>query len=167
MIAVVIVTKRFQMSFVDFGLDRSCARVVPIGIGIAVGAIAFGLLYFLPGFLFPDAKPDPASYATKAGVMIYLVNVVIAPFCSEFIFRGFGYKAIAGDAPSTNDIIVAVLLPAVFYGLIGIFFSLWMFLQSVIMGVVYGVLRHTTNSLYPSLAAHLVAALLIGFVLYQ
>jgi hypothetical protein len=119
-------------SLADLGLRKPGAREIAWGfsggitmlvVTVAVGALQYTVLHLktqqLPVQLLASAH-DPSVIAGFA-----LLAIVIAPFCEEFVFRGFVFNAIHRYAPLGVAIAVSGALFACAHADASAFLPLW------------------------------------------
>ncbi len=91
------------------------------------------------------------------------ILVVLAPLSEELLFRGFVY---GGLAPSPIGPIGAIIVTSLVWTVIHVQYDWLVMTQIFIYGVVFGVVRWQSGSLWPSVAAHAVINLLAGLIYY-
>lgn len=137
--------------------------------GVMAGFVAiyvFGALYDL--LRIPtnvDALLRDAVRAPLTTLTTLLVAVAVAPVCEEIFFRGFLLPGLARAMP----IWAAVLLSALVFGFAHA--DLGSFVPLVAIGVVLGILRVWTGSVWPGMALHalnnLTAAVVVLMALHH
>jgi membrane protease YdiL (CAAX protease family) len=86
-----------------------------------------------------------APYTTLASL---LVAIVVAPLCEETFFRGFLLPGLARAMPAWAAVVTSALVFGVAHADLGSLVPL------VVIGLVVGVLRWRTGSLWPGIALH-------------
>jgi membrane protease YdiL (CAAX protease family) len=127
----------------------------PIGLGIGIGGLAFGMAIGLtypvflllilvggrhPGLPLPLSEPADLLWAAATGV-------VVAPLCEEMLFRGFFLSSL-----KRYGLHVMVWTAAVCFGIFHA--DLVRFIPTMALGVVFGYLTAHAGSIYPAVAAH-------------
>lgn len=90
--------------------------------------------------------------------------VIFAPLSEELLFRGFIY---GGLAQSRIGPIGAILITSAIWTVIHVQYTWIIMTQIFIYGVVFGVVRWKSGSLWPSMVAHGVVNLIAGAVFYS
>lgn len=121
-------------------------------IGIAVAIAADYVKYF---FGFPVVSTFiEESYRTAGSLVLFTIAIVVmAPLWEEILFRGFVF---AGYARSPVGPIGAILIPSVIWAAIHMQYEIHDIVTIFVLGIVIGVARWRTNSLYVPIAIHLV-----------
>jgi membrane protease YdiL (CAAX protease family) len=138
--------------------------VMPFVVGLIV-VYGFGVLYDqLHTPTNANALENEALHAPISTLATLLVAVVVAPPTEELFFRGFVLPAFAKVMP----VWAAIAASAVLFGIAHA--DLGSFLPLVVIGVVLGVLRWRTSSLWPGILFHalnnLIAAVAVLSVLH-
>ena len=122
------------------------AALAAIWVANAVLTLVFDLRAGEEQGIVPDRwDPDRAG----AYVANFLVIALVGPTVEELTYRGFGQSAIAGVAGGTVAIVVTALLFGLAHGLVEGLAALSIF------GLAAAWLRARTDSLYPSVALHM------------
>lgn len=117
-----------------------------VGAGVIYG---FGFLYdLLHVHTNADTLRQQALRAPDTTLASLLVAIVVAPVCEEIFFRGFLLPGLARVMP----VWAAVVASALVFGLAHA--DLGSFVPLVVIGLVVGVLRWRTGSLWPGIALH-------------
>ncbi|MEQ9367400.1 MAG: type II CAAX endopeptidase family protein [Leptospirales bacterium] len=129
---------------------KTIALWCAIGIAAAVGADY--VKYF---FGFPVVSTFiEESYRTAGSMALFTTAIVImAPLWEEILFRGFVF---AGYSRSPIGPIGAILIPALIWAAIHLQYEAHDIATIFVLGIVIGVARWRTNSLYVPIAIHLV-----------
>jgi uncharacterized protein len=139
----------------DFGLRTT--RIGPaVGWAITTG-LAFGVFLFLWSAALNLHDKEKivqqlgANRSIVAAAAVALLVSVIAPFCEEFVFRGYFFGALANwRGPWLAAILTGIVFGAIHAGSApGLFLVPLAFL-----GFVLCLLRWKTGSLYPGIALH-------------
>jgi uncharacterized protein len=117
-----------------------------IGIALVYG---FGLLYEQLGMRTnTDVLRQQALQAPDSTVAALLVAVLVAPVCEEVFFRGFAFPGFATSMPVWAALIASALVFGVAHADLGSLAPL------VVIGLVAGLMRWRTGSLWPGIAFH-------------
>ncbi len=127
-----------------------------------------GLSFVLDQFL--QAPQDTLflvdTYETSTWpALLWLAVVVFAPLFEEAFFRGFVF---VGFQQSRLGIIWTIAITAVVWALLHMQYSVYGILSILILGIVFGLVRFKTNSLWSTLFLHAVwnALAMLSTVLY-
>jgi len=143
----------------QFGLRRPLVGVRRALLAIVIGYVAFlALAAAWTAIVNTSAnekylvKDVGATHAGVWGVLgSVLVLAVIAPFCEEFLFRGF----IFGALRNWRGPIVAALLTGVLFGAVHVGSAPAVDLVPLaILGVILCTIRQLTGSVYPGIVMH-------------
>jgi membrane protease YdiL (CAAX protease family) len=127
----------------DFG---QAVFLFVVGVVVIYG---FGHLYdLLHVHTNADTLRQQALHAPDTTLASLLVAIVVAPVCEEIFFRGFLLPGLARAMP----VWVALVTSALVFGLAHA--DLGSFVPLVVIGLVVGVLRWRTGSLWPGIALH-------------
>jgi membrane protease YdiL (CAAX protease family) len=122
--------------------------VAPFAIGLIV-VYGFGVLYDRLGIpTNANALQQEAAHAPISTLATLLVAVVVAPPTEELFFRGFVLPSMAKAMPVWAAIAASAILFGVAHADLGSFLPL------VVIGLVLGVLRWRTSSLWPGILFH-------------
>ncbi|MCR9140832.1 MAG: CPBP family intramembrane metalloprotease [bacterium] len=121
-------------------------------IGIAAAVAADYAKYFLD---FPVASTFiEESYRTAGSMVLFATAIVImAPLWEEILFRGFVFE---GYSRSPVGPAGAILIPAVIWAAIHMQYEIHDIVTIFVLGIVIGVARWRSGSLYIPIAMHLV-----------
>ena len=117
--------------------------------------------------LFVDFGEEEAIkwMATFRPVWIGLfVIVVVAPLSEELLFRGFIY---GGLAQSIIGPLGAILTTSVIWAALHIQYTWLIIMQIFLYGVVFGVVRWKSGSLWPPIISHCLNNLIVGVLFYS
>lgn len=92
-----------------------------------------------------------------------ILLVVFAPVCEELLFRGFGYK---GLAVSRLGPFGAIVIMSAVWTAIHVQYDWAVLAQVFISGIVLGVARWQSGSVWPPMAAHALINLVAGSLAY-
>jgi membrane protease YdiL (CAAX protease family) len=110
------------------------------------------LSYTLGRPLVPDVMVDLYRKAWLPGLLLALV--VLAPVGEETLFRGFLYK---GIADSRAGPIAAIITSAIAWAPLHFQYDWYGVVTIAVMGLLLGVIRHATGSLYLTMLLHALA----------
>ncbi len=122
--------------------------------------IAFDLIaVFLKSDIVPDVMVR--QYRTARYLPLFFVAIVVAaPLYEELIFRGFAFR---GLLESRAGAIGAVMITALIWALLHIQYDIGRIASIFVFGVVIGLARLKTKSIYPPLLMHLLVNL-VAFI---
>jgi uncharacterized protein len=144
----------------QFGLRRPPAGVLRALFAVIVGYIAFLVISAVWTAIVSTSaserylvKDVGATHAGTWGVLgSVLVLCVIAPFCEEFLFRGF----IFGALRNWRGPLVAALLTGVLFGAVHVGSAPAVDLVPLaVLGMILCAMRQLTGSLYPGILMHM------------
>src|SRR5262249_12223962 len=101
--------------------------------------------------------------------VLLILSVVVAAAVEEIFFRGFLYTALERSVSPLTAVAISALLFGLLHVVTGGAFGAFRFWPSVFMGVLLGLLRMTSGSVWPGLLLHalhnalLQSAPLMGF----
>jgi membrane protease YdiL (CAAX protease family) len=100
--------------------------------------------------LIPDFMAD--AYATASYAPLFWVAIVVAaPLFEEVFFRGFLFEGFQHAQPGPQG---AVLLTAFAWTILHVQYGVYELSTILILGILFGLARLKTRSIYPSLAMH-------------
>ncbi|MGD0197446.1 MAG: CPBP family intramembrane glutamic endopeptidase [Solirubrobacteraceae bacterium] len=142
----------------QFGLRRPNISLARAAAAVIVGYLAFLLLSALWTDLIKTGASekylvkDVGAHSGIAGVLAScLVLCVIAPFCEEFLFRGF----IFGALRNWRGPLVATLITGILFGAVHAGSAPAVDLVPLgVLGMILCGLRQLTGSIYPGIALH-------------
>jgi uncharacterized protein len=108
--------------------------------------------YLLGRPLVPDVMVELYRMAWLPGLLLALV--VLAPIGEETLFRGFLYK---GIADSRAGPIAAIITSAIAWAPLHFQYDWYGVVTIAVMGLLLGVIRHATGSLYLTMLLHALA----------
>ncbi|MFQ6022605.1 MAG: lysostaphin resistance A-like protein [Acidiferrobacterales bacterium] len=127
-----------------------------LGVVVLFGIVWDGLTYLLDRPIIPDFMLT--AYATAYfAPLLWLAVVIAAPLTEEVFFRGFLFEGIRF---SRLGGIGAVLFTSLIWAVIHIQYGLYEISTVFILGIVLGIARLKTQSLYTTIAMHSLANLL-------
>jgi uncharacterized protein len=142
----------------QFGLRRPTVTLPRVAAIVVAGYVLF-LMFSLLWQLVVDSHAnehylvkDIGAKSGTAGVLAACFVVgVVAPFCEEFLFRGFIYGALR----NWRGPVVAALLTGVLFGAVHVGSAPGVDLVPLgVFGVMLCAIRQYTGSLYPGVALH-------------
>jgi membrane protease YdiL (CAAX protease family) len=123
--------------------------------------------WVLMGQLFPNWTPgldNPyAHYARQELLMLSVFAVLVAPLLEEVIFRGLVQASFQKVASRRNAILLTCLVFLLFHS--NYFDNIRALSLVLVLGLCFGLWRAKTQSIIPSMAAHLCNNLLASIVL--
>lgn len=123
---------------------------------VAIGASSYVLISFLSviaKMLLPAVPPQPEvfSYENITNSVPFFISfigfVILPPISEELLFRGFIFKILEKQSPLFRVIFTSFLF-ALFH------FDVYNLALPLMLGILLGVLREETKSIYPSIIAH-------------
>ena len=119
----------------------------------------------LPRLVFDLGHEDAMDWLKlmKPAWLTMILLVVLAPLSEELLFRGFAY---AGLAPSRIGPVGAILLTSAVWAVIHVQYAWPLIAQIFIFGVVFGIVRWRSGSLWPPIIAHGIVNLFAGLNTY-
>ena len=82
--------------------------------------------------------------------------------CEEFIYRGFAQYA--GQSLGSNSIVVGILFSSLLFALAHVYQGRRGLVSTFAVGLIFAAVRSWTESLIPTVSAHFVADLTVGFL---
>jgi uncharacterized protein len=134
-------------------LNALSVKTVLALLGITLG---FLVLSSLIGYFVE--KPGSNTFTAQAyqtsgpAVIFWLALVVFAPFFEEVFFRGFLFK---GFSQSRIGIIGTIILTALFWSLLHFQYDIFGVGTIFALGIILGVIRYKTGSLWSTIAMHM------------
>jgi uncharacterized protein len=154
------------MSVRDYLGLRALSGKAILGV-LGVFVLLFALLTLLGSLVQTSSGNE--NYMVQAfqngpPVLLWLAVVLFAPAFEESFFRGF---LLLGLARSKAGPVVAVLVTALFWASLHLQYDIYGMATILIMGLVFGIVRLRTRSLWSTLTLHALwnAAALIGTIL--
>ncbi len=117
---------------------------------VAANALMFGLFTWLGLPVKSQVMIDLYKSAHYAA-LFWVAVVIAAPFSEEFFFRGF---LLEGWRKSFLGVYGAVIVTAVFWGIIHVQYPAHMISAIVVMGIIFALARVKTGSLYLVILLH-------------
>jgi membrane protease YdiL (CAAX protease family) len=93
--------------------------------------------------------------------LVFLALVSTVAVCEELIYRGFLQYVFQSWAGGT--VIVGIIVSALFFGLAHLYQDKRGTTSTVVIGAIFSAIRSWTDSLVPSVVAHFLADLIVGF----
>lgn len=162
---VVLLTTRKR----DLGRARMLA-LEPIGLGrlvfwVVVILLAIFLFTELPQWMIGISDREALGWlkSLRPVWLAVLLLVVIAPVSEEIVFRGFFY---GGLAPSRIGPVGAILFTSLVWAAMHVQYAWPVMVQIFVYGVIFGVVRWRSGSLWPPLVAHGLINLFASIVAY-
>lgn len=139
----------------DFGLRPPPLGRSAVGIVVAGGAFFLFLLAWTSALNLHDKEKllDQlgAGQSTVAALSVALLVSVIAPFCEEFVFRGYFFAALRNwRGPWPAALLTGIVFGAIHAGSAPVAYLV----PLAFLGFVLCLLRWRTGSLYPGIALH-------------
>ncbi|MGC8479182.1 MAG: CPBP family intramembrane glutamic endopeptidase [Candidatus Micrarchaeia archaeon] len=142
----------------ELGLSRSTLTIKNLLLGVMIFLILIFVLIFISltanytnTTITGNSSAIFASGPAPPPIWFYFFVAIIAPIIEEITFRGFFIKRI-GIIPSA---IIFALLHSGYYTSISFLSLLSLLLAAFIFAVVAGIIYKKTNSIYPSIVAHI------------
>ena len=119
----------------------------------------------LPRLVFDLEHEDAMEWLKlmQPAWLAMILLVVLAPLSEELLFRGFAY---AGLAPSMIGPVGAIVLTSAVWAVIHVQYAWPLIVQIFIFGVVFGIVRWRSGSLWPPIIAHGIVNLFAGLSAY-
>jgi membrane protease YdiL (CAAX protease family) len=93
--------------------------------------------------------------------LVFLALVLTVAICEELIYRGFVQYVFQRWAGGT--VIVGIIASTIFFGLAHLYQDKRGTTSTVVIGAIFSAVRSWTDSLVPSVIAHFLADLIVGF----
>ena len=141
------------------GLKPISARTIVVSLGIMAGFIMLvEVVYRLTGL--PGDDFNVAVYETSLWPwLLWLALIIFAPAFEEVLFRGFLF---AGFLQSRIGIIGTVILTSLLWTIIHIQYDIYGMAQIFFMGIILGIMRYKTGSLWSPILMHSFGNLVCG-----
>jgi uncharacterized protein len=166
-LALIVLFIRLRgMSVRDYlGLRPLSGKAILGVLGIFV--LLFAILTLLGTLVQSSSSNDNymiQAYQSGPPVLLWLAVVVFAPAFEESFFRGFLFLGIAG---ARFGPVLAVLVTALFWASLHLQYDIYGMATILIMGIVFGIVRLRTKSLWSTLILHALwnAGALLGTIL--
>lgn len=104
-----------------------------------------------------------AYFSTDFPLLLFFVIIFVYPLFEEVLFRGFFFKSLENSKIGGTG---AVLITSFFWSVLHIQYNLWIILVIFIAGVIFGMSRLKTNSLYLPLTLHILQNLASSIFFY-
>jgi hypothetical protein len=132
---------------------------------VAIGFVLLVVLTQVPQLFFDMGQGDALDWMEmlQPAWLGFALLVVLAPLSEELLFRGFVYGGLAG---SRIGPVGAILVSSGIWTVIHVQYTWLVMTQIFIYGVVFGVVRWRSGSLWPPMVTHGVVNLLAGIVFY-
>jgi len=130
--------------------------VMSIFIGFSLTVIAdeldrlIQLIFPMPDILLKALEETLKIQNTTDLIIVILSAVLMAAICEELLFRGF----LQTSLENTFDITRAIMLTALLFAIVH--FNPWWTIQLILFAVFLGVMAWKSNSIIPSIIAHLI-----------
>jgi membrane protease YdiL (CAAX protease family) len=127
---------------------KAVLAVIAVTIGFL--ALSFGLDYLKP-------TPSESNIMLEAyrnimwAPMLWIATVICAPVFEEALFRGFIFIGLQKSKVGAAGAIILTALP---WALLHIQYQIFQILMIFVLGIILGVVRHKTGSLWSSLIIH-------------
>jgi membrane protease YdiL (CAAX protease family) len=160
----IIIKVRRNVTFADYLGFRS------IGIGTVLVALAISVAYILLSVLVnmglnrtTDSDIMVQAYASSVWPALFWVAVVVfGPFFEEVLFRGFLFE---GFKQSRIGIVGTIIVTSLVWAGFHLQYGLFDIASIFILGVVLGIVRHKTGSLWAPMIMHAFNNLLAVFLI--
>lgn len=128
--------KNFIFYFFIFGVFIGISEYILHSLGIST----------VPDFL------SKAYFSTPYPVLLFFVIIFIYPLFEEVLFRGFLFKSLEiSEIGGTG----AVIITSFFWSILHIQYNFWIILVIFLAGIIFGMSRLKTGSLYLPLTLHI------------
>lgn len=127
---------------------------ISVLVGIFVWAFNFGIVTLLKlnGLIMEELQwlNEISNPLSKINIFfLILVIGIVVPFSEEFLFRGIVYKTLSKNITIPSTIIIQGILFGIFHG------NLVQGFYTSLLGIILGFLTYKTQSLIPSIIAHM------------
>jgi len=164
-LSVLMIKARGRAGIADYlGLHRFGVKTATIAVAATAAIIAFTALVSILLDRSASAEVDLDMYGTSVWpALLWLAVVLVGPAFEEMFFRGFLFE---GFRRSAAGAVGAIALTSVGWAILHIQYDLIGMAEILVMGVVMGVVRLKTRSLWSTFIIHalnnFVALLLIA-----
>ncbi len=134
------------------GFKKIGWRAILLIIALVIALLA--LVIIAGPYLSGEGDSDLTTELYRSSVfppLLWLAVALAAPFFEELFFRGFLF---AGIRASRLGAVGAVVITAVLWASLHLQYSVFGMAQILLLGLVMGVVRHKTDSLWSSLMMH-------------
>jgi len=148
-----IIKMRHTLSVTEYlGLRPISVKAILISLAIATGLIALsdGLSYVLGKPIVPEWQLN-LYLNSGSPILLWAAFIVFGPIFEEALFRGFLFE---GFRQSRIGVIGAVILTAFLWAISHVQYDAYGMIGILIWGIVLGVVRFRTGSLWSVLAMH-------------
>jgi membrane protease YdiL (CAAX protease family) len=150
-VTVVLIRARRSITITEYlGLNSLRWKTVLALVAVTAGLMLLSQLFtYLAGR--PDSEYDIRLYETGWPPLLWLALVIFAPVSEETLFRGFLFQ---GLRHSRIGVIATIVLMACIWASLHIQYGFFEISQVFILGLVLGVARWKTDSLWSPLLMH-------------
>lgn len=148
-----IIKIRHTISITEYlGLRPISIKTILISLAIAAGTVVLidGISYVLGKPITPEWQLNVLR-TSGWPVLLWVALIVFAPVFEETLFRGFLFE---GFRQSRIGVIGAVILTAFFWALSHLQYGAYGLVTVFILGIVLGVVRFRTGSLWSTFSMH-------------
>ncbi len=148
-----IIKMRHTLSATEYlGLRPISVKAILISLAIAAGLMALsdGLSYVL-GKPFVSEWEQNLYLSSGSPILLWAAFIVFGPIFEEALFRGFLFE---GFRQSRIGVIGAVILTAFLWAISHVQYDVYLMIGIFVWGIVLGVVRFRTGSLWSVLAMH-------------
>lgn len=150
---LVIIKALDKASIAEYlGLRRVSGKTIMLSIAITLGVVGLAkVLDYIPGYSPDTGFMDTIYHTSVYPVVLWIALVIFAPVFEEIFFRGFLF---AGFRQSRIGIIGTILLTALLWSSLHIQYDFYGIAYIFITGIVIGLVRYKTDSLWGPLLIH-------------
>lgn len=151
--------------FIEYvGFRRPGIKAVLVVLAVMVGFIVLSALVNYALDISAETDVMTEAYLTSVWPgLFWIAAVVFAPVFEEVFFRGFLFE---GFRNSKMGAIGAILLTSLFWSVSHLQYNLFQIASIFVMGIIFGIARHKTGTIWAPLIMHvfnnLLAVLLIS-----
>lgn len=127
--------------------------------GVIIGAVLLVLFVIISNFL-GGINYEGFGNLSAIGVILYIVGFIIQGFSEEIMVRGFLQEAISGISKT-----LSILLPSILFSLLHLGndnFSFIAMFNTMLIGILFGLMTSETGSLWMASGAHSIWNFLLG-----
>ena len=155
---ILVIKLRRSVSVAEYlGFRVTTLKTLLISLAVAVGFLLLSEAFSLiPGY---SSNNDFQINIYKTSIwppLFFIAVVLVAPVFEEILFRGFWFE---GFRESRIKIVGAILFTSLLWTLLHVQYNIWGMTSIFILGLIIGIVRYRTNSLWCCMLIHIVVNL--------